>query len=293
MSKSKPLKKPLSHSIKSLLLLSAAFFLSACGDSDVNVNTTFSNSQAVEEGAEVYFEDQKIGEVSDVDTQGDNQQVELSLNADSAKLISGDAAVVINKVDDVAALKIYNRGADDAPKLEAGQSLKGLDSMFQLGTWMLGDAIKLGTGSVADYVESFQEYLKSDKFQKDKTAVKEQLNSATASAKQAVDQVETEFNQAAKELTDSEGEAAQAIETLGNELAPLVSELSNNGAQLLEQLRQFTQGLERTNTDEKQAGEQLLVSLLATIEKLNHSIDEGSQQKDPEIDQDESAKAEQ
>ena len=306
-----------------ILSLSVLLLLGACSGSGVDVTAKFSNTQDIKEQAVVYFEDQPIGEVSDVKKSQNGSIVKLSLDKDAAKNISSRAAVVVNRLKEGAPIEIYNSGDANSAPLTTGQELKGLDSMFQLGAWMVGDAIQLGSGTVSQYVDAFQEYLKGDKFQSDKAQVQTQIAQATDAAKQAMETVERDVTEAVEEATGEmskavadlgdelepivkefavaeqemartveelgselspiieellgvESQMSQAVEELGTELAPMVKELSKSGSLLVEQLEQFTKGLENTQRGEQQAGKDFMESLLATLEKLNKSMQEGA-----------------
>ena len=281
-----------------LLGLGLLVLLSACSDSGFNVTTSFENTQDIEEGTVVYFQDQVVGTVSDVTKTQIGSAVQMTIDPQAAEKISSNAAVVVNRLKEGAPLEIYNSEGANKEFLVAGQELKGLDSMFQLGAWMVGDAIKIGTGSVSQYVDAFQEYLQGDKFQTDKAQVQEKINEATQAASETIKAVEQDMSEAVEEMTkdmteaveemaEAEEEMAEVVEQLGDELAPMVEllndelspvvkELTKSGSLLMEQLEQFTKGLESTQQSEQQAGKHFMDSLLATLEKLNQSLEQGA-----------------
>jgi len=261
--------------------LFVALFLSACSDKGVQVITQFANTQDIKEGGLVYLDDQAVGEVVDVKNDEQGSRVLISFDKEAAASISDKSAVVVNRLKEGAPLEVYNRTSASGESLQDGQEIKAFDSMFQVGAWMVGDAIQLGTGTVSDYVQSFQDYLKGDKFQQDKAQVADQLNAAKEAAKVAVEQAEKEVTAAMKDMVDSEQEMAAAVEQLGEELSPMLEELGNSGAQLITELEKFTKGLQQTDTGEQQAGKELMQSLLRTLEKLNQSIEQGVQGDDP------------
>jgi len=248
--------------------------LIACGEEKFTVNTSFSNLQDVTEGAPVMFDGQLIGEVSKVESAENIQNVELTIDPLAAEKIKANAAVMVNRMEQNSPLEIYNRNTPSEELLLSGQSLKGLDSMFELGAWMVGDALKIGAGTVSDYVEGFQEYLQSDKFQQDKDLVREQIDTARTAAESAIAQVESDLNRAADEFVASEGAAAQAIEQLGEELAPLLEDLAGGGADIAAQLEKFAAEIESSNPERQEAGKKLVESLIATLEKLNQAMEE-------------------
>jgi len=261
--------------IKVFLCGLIALTLSACGNDGLTVTTNFTNTQDIEEGSTVYFEQQAVGEVVDVKTQDQGAIVVVELDEDASELISSDAALVVNRLESGAPLQIYNSSNSDAGFIQDGQQLQGLDSMVQLGAWKVGDAIQIGSESLSGYVSGFQEYLQSEKFQEDKQSVQEQVNSAASQAQDALETIGNDLAQALEEFTDPEGEAAIAVEQLGEELSPLVQEIAKSGTELMQQLEVFTEGLQESEDGEQQTGQAFLENLVAMFEKLNHSIEQG------------------
>jgi len=62
-----------------------------------------------------------------------------------------------------------------------------LDSIFQLGAWMVGDAIQIGTDSVSKCVGAFQECLSGDEFEENNAIV---LSGLTKSAAEVLTDME-------------------------------------------------------------------------------------------------------
>lgn len=257
-----------------------SLFLAACGSSDFTVNSSFSNAKDIQEGALVYFENQTVGEVIDLQANDLGVTVTIKLDKQAVGEIGSKAAIVVNRMKPELSLEIYNRTAPEGDLLQNGQSLKGFDSMFQLGAWMVGDSIKLGSSTVSEHLESFQGYLQSDKFDDDKQVVRDQFNTAKGAAQDAIRQVEKDLDQAASEFSDSQAMAAEVVEELGEELAPVVKELAENGTELIAQLEKFAQGLAQSDPDRQQAGEEFLESLIVAIEKLNQAMEEGAENKE-------------
>jgi len=259
---------------KYLLSVFALLALAACGSSDPRVNAVFKNTTDIKDGELVYMADKVVGEVVDVD-QGENGiNVVVEIEADRVDAVRGSAALVKNRLKAAAPLEIYNREGD-ASDLVDGQAITGLDSMFQLGAWMVGDAIKIGGASIGQYVEAFTKYLDSDQFQDDKAKVKTQIDQATKDMSEAVGTVGEQVNQAVKDLADAEGPASEAVKQLGDEISPMVEELAGSGAALIKQIEALTQSLAETQGEEQKAGESFLSTLLETLENLNKSIDKG------------------
>ncbi len=258
-----------------LMVLSMTIFLIACSSNELEVTAQFSNTQDIDEGDVVYFENQPIGEVADSKSQGNGLSIVIELAPSAAELVSSNSAIVVNRLKQTATLEIYNSNNVTSEFVQNGQQIKGLDSMFQLGAWMVGDAIQLGSSSLSEYVGAFQEYLQSDKFLQDKSLVQEQVKVATSEAQQAIESLGTELTSTMQELTATKGEAAQAIEQFGNELSPVVQELAKSGSVLMEQLEIFTESLEQIDVTKQEAGQTFLEGLTVMLETLNKSVEAG------------------
>jgi len=200
------------------------------------------------------------------------------LKPDAAKNLAAKSAIVVNRLKKDAPLEIYSRVGESGSELQAGQESEGLDSMFQLGAWMVGDVVQLGTGSLSKYVGAFQEYLNGQEFEQNKEQVQKQMTDVAKSATEAVKRVEEDVVAALNDFSINEEQMAQTIEKLGEELSPVVGEVARSSTELVGQLEQFIVNIE-TNADlgEQQTGEKFLQSLVDTFEKLNKSIQEGAE----------------
>ena len=257
---------------KHLIAFALLLTLAACSDNGINVTTTFENTQDVKEGTVVYFEDQAVGEVSDISNRGNGSLVEFSIDEDAAENISSNAAIVVNRLKEGAPLEIYNSGDATNEPLAAGQELKGLDSMFQLGAWMVGDAVQIGSGTVSQYVDAFQKYLKGDQFQADKAQVQQQVSEATTAAKEAL---ETAGQDVVEAVDEVKSEMAQAVEDLGDEIKPMVKEFAvaeNEMAKTVEELgselKPMVEGLVGANGEMAKAVEELGSEIKPMVEEL-------------------------
>jgi ABC-type transporter Mla subunit MlaD len=248
--------------------------LVGCGSNDFTVITHFKNTDALPEGTSVYFEDQMIGEVINVKSEEGGSIAELKLDKQAVSKVSANAAVVLNRMKQGSPLEIHNRSNPSEELLQSGQTIRGFDSMFQFGAWMVGDAIQIGSGTATQYIESFQDYLQSDKFDQDKEAVKQEFNAYKDSAKEAMQQLEQDLQIVAQEFELTEQTAAQVVEELGKELAPMVREINKESAALVSEIEKFVQGLEQTDPQRRQAGQRLLESMIATLESLNQAMTE-------------------
>lgn len=261
--------------IKTFLAVVILLTLAACQKNEFIISAHFNNANDVKQGMPVNFGDLQVGQVVEVEAEGAITRVDLAIDKEQAAQISQNAAVVVNRLRPQTTLEIYSRTpADETNQLQDGQTIKGLDSMLQLGAWMVGDALQIGTKSVTEYVDSFQKYLNSEQFENDKETVINQIDSATNAAGKALKQVEQEIDRAKQDLANSEVAASQAIKELGDALAPLAGEMAKEGIQIEQEIERFAESLEQTEGDERELGEQFLNSLLETLQKLNQSVEE-------------------
>jgi len=269
-----------SNILRLIAALALMSFLGACGSNSVDVMAKFSNTKDIKEGTTVYFEDRAVGEVEDVSGQDGGSIILLGINQDAATKISGHAAVVVNRIKPGAPLEIYNPSGDLRGPLEEGQMLQGMDSMLELMAWSVGDAINEGSKEFGSLMSGFTEYLKGDDFQRGKQEFQEQMKEAGNAAGNALRSVEQDISEAITNMVAAEEEAAQMVERLGEELSPMVAELSRSGAELSAELEKFAQGLENAAPEEQETGKRFMESLIATLEKLNESMEQGLEEQD-------------
>lgn len=266
--------------VRWLLAPAIAFLISACGEADLTVTAEFENTQDIKENVAVIYQDNVIGEVKQVNLGPNGSTVELSLDEAIASELNTDVAVVVNRVKEGAPLELYNGQSPDAEPLRDGQTIKGLDSMMQLGAWLMGDAIELGSKTINDYANAFQDYLNSDKFQRDKDQVEEQVESALVDAADALRSIESELAQAADEFINSEKIASDVIQQFGDELAPTVRELAKQGAKLTVEMDEIVTSLEQTMQEatpaQREAGRKFINSLIEMLEGLDAELKQGA-----------------
>lgn len=268
--------------LKAVIPLLFLVSLSGCGDSGIKVTTEFRSAHGVKEGAKVYFEERGVGQVvaiavQDSDSQGSGSIVTMMIDPQAAEAIDPAAAVVINRIKPGAPLEIYASASAKQLGLQDGQQLKGLDSMIELVAWSLGDAFQAGSGELSGYVDSFQQYLKSDEFEDDRAQVEAGVKEMATVAAMALKTVEQDLAAAMSEMTVSEEELALAIQQLGDDLSPIAEEMAKSGTDLMFELEKFTQGLEKATVEEQAAGQRLIESIIATIEKLDTAAERGTQ----------------
>jgi len=262
---------------KALIAIALLIGLSACGNSGIEVTTEFRNAQGIKEGTRIYFEERAVGEVIDISEQGSGSIVTMAISEEAAVTIDSQAAVVVNRIKPGAPLEIYASASADTLGLKQGQQLKGLNSMIELVAWSVGDALEVGTGELAGYVDSFQDYLQGEKFQEDRARVEEGVKEMAAIASETMKSVEQDLADAMSDISVSEEELAAAIQELGDELSPLAEEMAKDGTDLMVELEKFTQGLENATAEEQASGQKLIESLIEAIEKLNESAERGAE----------------
>jgi len=268
---------PLIGILKAVISLIFLAGLSACGDSGIQVTTEFRSAQSVKEGTKVYFEERGVGQVIAIVEQGSGSIVTMMIDHQAAETIDSAAAVVINRIKPGSPLEIYASASAKQLGLQDGQQLKGLDSMIELVAWSLGDAFQAGSGELSGYVDSFQQYLQSDEFEDDRAQVEAGVKEMATVAAMAIKTIEQDLASAMAEMSVSEEELALAIQQLGDELSPVAEEMAKSGTDLMFELEKFTQGLESATLEEQAAGQRLIESIIATIEKLDAAVERGAQ----------------
>ena len=198
----------------------------------------------------------------------------IELDDAAAANVKQNAAVVVNRLKADSPVEIYNQKAS-AEAVQNGQELKGLDSMFQLGAWMVGDSLDIGADSLTSYVDAFQKYLKGDGWQQDKKVIADQAQQVAKIAEETVKQATEEAGKLTTELAKVEGEVAAAVEQMGDDLAPVFGELAKSGQSIIQELEKFTQNLEQKDSEEKAVGTDFIQSLEKALETLNKSIEDG------------------
>ncbi|MFT6408433.1 MAG: hypothetical protein ACJAQ6_001852 [Arenicella sp.] len=276
---------PLIGILKAAIPLMLLAGLSACGDSGVRVTTEFRSAPGVKEGAKVYFEERGVGQVVAIDEQGSGSSiVTMMIDPQAAETIDPGSAVVINRIKPGTPLEIYASASAKQLGLQDGQQLKGLDSMIELVAWSLGDAFQAGSGELSGYVDSFQQYLQSDEFEDDRAQVEAGVKEMALVASTALKTVEQDLAAAIAEMTVSEDDLALAIQQLGDELSPIAEEMAKSGTDLMFELEKFTQGLDNATAEEQAAGQRLIESIIATIEKLDAAAERGAQRSVDEVE---------
>lgn len=200
--------------LRPIVLLMIAVFVTACDFNGFSVTTSFSKTKNVPEGTIVYFDDIEIGKVSDVEISEDRLNLKLSLEKKAAETIGSGAAVFLDYRQGVAILEFYDRKNSENNSLENGQSVLGIDSIFQLGAWIVGSSIQQGSSAVTDILESFDGYLQSDDFESDKENIQEQIDSAGEAAKNAAVNIEVELQKIIEQLE----QATQATKDTSKEV---------------------------------------------------------------------------
>lgn len=260
--------------MKVLSLLIMVSLLSACG-SGVQVITKFDKAQTVNEGAQVYYLGDVVGSVKSHTKDQRGSLVVMSIEEDAATLIDPNSAVMVNQIKPGSPLEIHPSISPQEGGVTDGQELHGLNSMFDLVAWSMGDAFKSTANELTGYADEFTSYLESDEFQNDKALVEQGMTEMANSASEAMKAVEQDLAAAMSDIDVSEDDLAKAIESLGDDLAPLAKEMAKSGTDLMLELEKFAQGLENASVEEQESGQRLIESMLAAIERLNDSAEEG------------------
>lgn len=268
----------LTQLIMTLVVLSV---LGACGESGVSVTAKFANTKDISDGAKVYFEGRSVGEVADVSGTDTGSVVKLEINKDAAANISSGAAVVVNRVKPGAPIEIHNPAGELVEALQAGQTIKGIDSMLELMAWSVGDALNEGGKELTSFVKGFTKYVQGDDFQRGKDEFRSQMNEAAGAASNAIKSIEQDIGEAFDDMVASEKEMANAIEKLGDELSPMVQEMSKTGTELALEMERFAHSLEQATPEQQESGQRLMESITEMLNKLNESMEKGAKEATP------------
>lgn len=255
--------------------------LAACG-SEMQVSATLNATKDVKAGDLVFLSNETVGEVVDVDQQGDKTLLSIELNNAGESSIKQNAAIVMNRLKANAPLEIYNKN-NEQELIQDDAQLTGLSSMFQLGAWMVGDSLDAGSDSLVGYVDAFQRYLDDGQFQQDKKTLQDGAEQLGKEVQGMADALTDEVKKTTQDLVLLEEKAAKAVEQFGGELAPVIGELTKNSQAIIDELEKFTSNIEAQNPEAKELGSTILSSLLKTLEKVNENINPQSTP-DSEID---------
>jgi len=272
------MKNSISLTARGALILCLLGGLSACGDNGIEVSANFNNTKDIKTGAPIYFQGQSVGEVADVSTDDAGSEVHLEIDQEAATQISSGAALVVNRVKPGAPIEIHNPAGAVTETLQAGQSIKGIDSMLELMAWSVGDAINEGGRELTSFVKGFQEYMQGEDFQRGKAEFQNQVKEAANATSRAVKSIEQDIGEAFDDMLATEQEMAKAMEELGNELSPLVEEMSKTGTELAIEMERFAQSLEQATPEQRESGQRLMESVTEMLSKLNDSMEKGADQ---------------
>lgn len=259
------------NAMRVLLFILMTFFLTACG-SETQVTAKLNATKDIKSGDDVFLSGISVAEVVKVEQVNGNTLLTLELNDSGESSIKQNAAVVVNRLKANTPLEIYNKQGE-ADLVEDGDELKGLNSMFQLGAWVVGDSLNAGSESLSSYVNAFQRYLDGDQFQQDKQVMKSAAQQLGKEVQGATQVLTEEFKKTIKDIGITEEKAAQAIEQFGTELAPVIGELSQSREVVVNELEKFTKNLQEQNPEAKELGKTILSSLLKTLEQVNDNLE--------------------
>lgn len=256
--------------MRALTLVLASIFLAACG-SDMQVTTTLNSTKDIRSGDDVFLSGAVVAEVVEVEQVDSKTVLTLELNNNGESSIKQNAAVVVNRLKANTPLEIYNQ-KDQSELIQAGDELQGLNSMFQLGAWMVGDSLNAGSDSLSNYVDAFQRYLNGDEFKKDKQAMTDAAQQLGQEVRGAAKTFENKVKNTVTELGVTEQKAAEVVEQLGTELAPVLGELSKSSQAVVKELDELAKNLKSQSSETKELGSTLLSSLLKTLERVNDDL---------------------
>lgn len=269
--------------MRAFIYILFAFMLAACG-SEMQVSATLNSTKDVKEGDSIFLAGEVVGEVVNVEQQGDKTLLKIELNNKGESSIRQNAAIVVNRLKNDAPIEIYNKQNEEV-LIQKGGELTGLNSMFQLGAWMVGDSLSASSDSLTGYVDAFQRYLNGDQFQQDKRVLEDSAKQLGKDVQGVANALTEEVKKVTKDLGLTEEKAAEAVEQFGEELAPVLSELSKSSEAIVAELEKFTKSIDEQNPEAKELGSTILASLLKTLEKVNESIDPNTNSQSAEVEE--------
>lgn len=260
--------------LKAAISILTVLLLSACGNG-VEISAKFTKTQNVKEGAQVIYLGDVVGNVKSYSGDQSGSVIVMNIDEEAAAEIDPNSAVVINRIKPGSPLEIHASVTPTEGGVSSGQELNGMNSMFDLVAWSVGDAFKSSTNELSAYVDDFSNYLESDQFKDDKALVEQGVIEMATSATEAMQSIEKDLAEAMADIDVTEEDLAKAIESLGDDLSPLAKEMAKSGTDLMLELDKFAQGLENATAEEQASGQRLIESMLAAIERLNASAEEG------------------
>lgn len=249
-----------------------ALLLAACG-TEVKVTAMLNSTQDIKSGDPVFLQEQIVGEVTDISSKDGRIEVTIELDDNGVNSVKQDAALVMNRLKSASPLEIYNRQGAAQP-IQDGDQLQGLDSMFQLGAWMVGDSISVGVGGLNNYVDAFQRYLNSEEWQRETQQLGDQAKQAVTATEDVVRQLTDEAAKATEQLYIAEQEAAKAVEQLGEQLKPVVDQVASSSDEVVKELERLVGVLNEQVDEHQPLGTQFAESLLNMMETLGATFEQ-------------------
>jgi len=254
--------------------------ISAACESEIRTSAVLNSTQDIKKGAPIFMSGEVVGEVVSIKQQSNTTELTIELNNKGKSTIKNNAAIVVNRLKSNSPLEVYNK-QNETELIQDESQLVGLNSMLELGAWMVGDSISSGGESLIGYVDAFQRYLNGEKFQQDKQVLQSAAEQIGKDVQGMAKVLGDEVQKATQELSITEQKAAQAIEQFGNELAPVIGEFSKSSQAIVEELEKFTENIELQDQQGQEIGTTILSSLLKALETVNENI-ESSDNSEPD-----------
>lgn len=267
--------------IRYLFVFCCVVVLAACSNGEFTVTSDFTDVDGIVKDKPVYFQSALVGNVVSIKEVDGVNRVTIALDQDKAATINSDAVIYLNVIKADTPLEIYNRGSsDEVSALQDGQQIESIDTPLELSAWLIGDVMQLGADTISKTIETFQNYLGSDKFAQDKAVVQKQINNAAQATEQIISSLESQVNDVLQGVVESESDAIESVEQLTEELAPVMEDLGEKGVEVAKQLDQLVQNMKQSAVDEsgeKPVGSGIVIALLEALANLNTSLESGVQ----------------
>ena len=265
--------------VRNFFIVIILAILAAC-ESEIRTSAVLNSTQDIKKGAPIFMSGEVVGEVVSIKQQSNTTELTIELNNKGKSTIKNNAAIVVNRLKSNSPLEVYNK-QNETELIQDESQLVGLNSMLELGAWMVGDSISSGGESLIGYVDAFQRYLNGEKFQQDKQVLQSAAEQIGKDVQGMAKVLGDEVQKATQELSITEQKAAQAIEQFGNELAPVIGEFSKSSQAIVEELEKFTENIELQDQQGQEIGTTILSSLLKALETVNENI-ESSDNSEPD-----------
>lgn len=238
------------------VVLLVAVVLGAACSRTMEVFVELDEPAGLRSGAPVYLDEQQVGKVSALQQQAGGYLISLALDPARVAVLRRGSAARVAERDGAAVLILHNSLRGTAP-LADGERLQGLASPLDYSAWQAAEALGYASGSLSQVMASVNEYLESERWQRQQQEMREHLERMDQATRDAVSGMQADIEALVRELGESAGAAndqlTQRYRELSRQLEQQMAELAERGEQeVMEPLREFLQALEPLVEPEEQ-----------------------------------------